>query len=221
MYIVNINKSVLILVDLKDKSSFKLNDKTYIVEYLGDGQQLMKYVFSLYFTPFKKRYIIVSKDLTKLKYDFKSLFKKIKAAGGLVFNEKNEILFIRKNNWWGLPKGKLKKTEKRKVAAIREVIEETGANNLEIVEKLGKTITVKKENGIWKLKTCHWYHMTAPNQLLKPQIKEGINKAVWISISDFNIINPRMYNSLQYVLDFVPFIIPENYRVLQPDAVTQ
>ncbi|MGF1926130.1 MAG: NUDIX domain-containing protein, partial [Bacteroidia bacterium] len=73
----------------------------------------------------------------------KSLFKgikkrcmSIKAAGGLVENAKREYLFIFRNKKWDLPKGKVEKGEKIKVAAVREVEEECGVK----IERRGKRL---------------------------------------------------------------------------------
>ena len=49
-----------------------------------------------------------------------------KAGGGLVYNKKNQVLFIFRNGKWDLPKGGIEKGEKIAYTAIREVEEETG-----------------------------------------------------------------------------------------------
>ena len=54
------------------------------------------------------------------------------AGGGLVFNSKKEILFIRRNGKWDLPKGKVEKDETYQAAALRETKEETGVQDLEL-----------------------------------------------------------------------------------------
>ncbi len=51
-------------------------------------------------------------------------FKNIEAAGGLVFNAKNEFLLIKRLGKADLPKGKIEKGEDPKTAALREVEEE-------------------------------------------------------------------------------------------------
>ena len=58
--------------------------------------------------------------------------KKIIAAGGLVLNEKNELLMIFRRNKWDLPKGKLDEGESIEACALREVKEETGLQKLKL-----------------------------------------------------------------------------------------
>ena len=51
--------------------------------------------------------ILIHSNLEALKKAFYKKFILIKAAGGLVTNEKGDILFIFRKNKWDLPKGKL------------------------------------------------------------------------------------------------------------------
>lgn len=48
----------------------------------------------------------------------------------MVYNQKGEILFIKRNGRWDLPKGKAEKRETIEETAIREVEEETMVENL-------------------------------------------------------------------------------------------
>ena len=57
----------------------------------------------------------------------------IKAGGGLVKNEKGEVLFMFRKGKWDLPKGKLDPGETMDACAVREVMEETGVSGLSIV----------------------------------------------------------------------------------------
>ena len=50
---------------------------------------------------------------------------KIKTSGGIVIKN-DKILFIRKNNRWDLPKGKLEEGVNSRDTAIVEISEETG-----------------------------------------------------------------------------------------------
>lgn len=114
---------------------------------------------------------------------FKHLKKKlpvVTAAGGLVYNPEGDILFIERNGRWDLPKGKVEKEEGIEEAAIREVEEETGVKDLEIVEFLQKTYHIFKRNGKYKLKVTHWYKMrTDYKGPLFPEESEGITKVKW------------------------------------------
>ena len=62
---------------------------------------------------------------------------KIKTSGGIVIKD-DKILFIRKNNRWDLPKGKLEKGVNSRDTAIVEIAEETGlqTKDLAIMKKL-------------------------------------------------------------------------------------
>ncbi|MDB4195885.1 NUDIX domain-containing protein, partial [Flavobacteriales bacterium] len=59
-------------------------------------------------------------------------FRIVEAGGGLVVNEKDEVLFIFRKGKWDIPKGKLEKREKIKHGAIREVEEECGITDPKI-----------------------------------------------------------------------------------------
>lgn len=131
----------------------------------------------------KGKLLYVNLYHTKKEKLLKHLHKKlpvVMAAGGLVFNEHNEILFIHRNGRWDLPKGKTEKKESLEDSAIREVEEETGVKNLEITRFIKKTYHIFKRNGKYKLKVTHWYEMrtnyTGP---LQPEESEGITKVKW------------------------------------------
>lgn len=113
----------------------------------------------------------------------KHLFKKLRvvtAAGGMVLNDKDEILFIYRKKRWDLPKGKTEKNESIEASAIREVEEETGVEGLEVTKFLEKTYHIFKRKGRYRLKVTHWYEMrTSYDGELRPETKEGIEKAKW------------------------------------------
>ena len=104
-----------------------------------------------------------------------------KAGGGLVYNQKREVLFIFRNGKWDLPKGGVEKGEEIEQTAIREVEEETGVGGLRILKKLPKTYHVFKRNGIYKLKITQWFLMETDFEgTTSGQIEEGIEKAEWL-----------------------------------------
>ena len=117
----------------------------------------------------------------KLWMHFLRHFPIVEAAGGLVRHEDGRFLFIHRNDKWDLPKGRIEKNEPIRIAAVREVEEETGVDGLEIVKPLIETFHVFNRNGKYKLKKTFWFEMkTASTVTLTPQLNEGIEQAVWV-----------------------------------------
>lgn len=140
-------------------------------------------------------------DLEKLKETFFKNFKVIEAAGGIVQNEKKEILFIQRLGKWDLPKGKIEKGEKEEQCALREVTEETGVTKLQLKKKVGETYHVYDEFGKHFLKISHWYHMTCPaKQVLKPQAEEHITQIKWVKTRDIKEPVKDTYPSVKDIL---------------------
>jgi len=105
----------------------------------------------------------------------------IKAAGGLVYNNENQLLMIFRNNKWDLPKGKLEENENLKECAIREVQEECGISGLSIINALQDTYHTYEVNEIKILKRTSWFTMyTNFKGSFVPQIEEGITEVVWV-----------------------------------------
>jgi len=108
-------------------------------------------------------------------------FKVIEAAGGVVYNEKKELLFIFRNDLWDLPKGKVEKGESVEKAALREVAEECGVTDLKLGQFLNKTYHIYTYKNRLIFKSTHWYKMTSRQKSkLVPQLEEGITKAVFL-----------------------------------------
>ncbi len=123
----------------------------------------------------------VSPDISSLKTRFQELTLPITAAGGIILNEKEEILFIRRNELWDLPKGKLDQGESPEDCAYREVKEETGIKSLNVLYPGEITYHIYLLNGKLILKDTHWFIMQAPdNQNFTPQFKENITRVEWM-----------------------------------------
>lgn len=142
-----------------------------------------------------------SNSVGKLKNHFFAIFKIIEAAGGLVFNAKEQLLCIKRLGKWDLPKGKLEKNESIEEAAIREVIEETGISSVEIEQFKETTYHIYQSpyhQNRWVLKPTYWYIMKyLGNETLVPQTKESITEAKWIDRNDLEIIKQQTYASLK------------------------
>ncbi|HEV3222260.1 MAG TPA: NUDIX domain-containing protein [Puia sp.] len=132
----------------------------------------------------------------------------IKAGGGLVKNEHEEVLFMFRRGKWDLPKGKLDPGESLESCAQREVKEETGISHLELVRFLIVTKHEYEEDGQIISKETHWWLMKSNgNQILIPQTEEDITELKWIGPSDFKIVQQNTYPSILDVLRAGGFFI--------------
>ena len=145
--------------------------------------------------------IIMNKDLKKLKKAFFKHFILIEAAGGIVQNEKKEILFIFRRGKWDLPKGKMEDTEIPEECAEREIKEETGLKRLVLKKKVGETYHTYDEYGKHMLKTSHWFYFTCNSkQELEPQLAEDITKAEWIKTKDIKMPVSNTFENIKDIL---------------------
>ncbi len=145
--------------------------------------------------------VIWNKDLEALKKSFFKQFTVIEAAGGIVQNDKKELLFIHRLGKWDLPKGKIEKGEKAEEAALREVTEETGVSNLTLKKKTGETYHVYDQFGKHFLKISHWYYMTcSSNQNLISQTEEDIMETKWVKTIDIKEPMKNTYPSIKNIL---------------------
>lgn len=141
--------------------------------------------------------------------DEKEILKKLKAkipvekaGGGLVFNDKNEVLFIYRNKKWDLPKGGIEKGEEIEDTALREVEEETGVKNLKIKRKLSKTYHIFKRNGRYKLKITHWFEMkTSFSGKMTGQLEEGIEKVEWVKPENIASCLNNSYENIKLLFE--------------------
>ena len=123
-----------------------------------------------------------------------------KAAGGVVQFD-GKILVISKYNKYDLPKGHVEHGETDKETALREVEEETGVKNLNIVKDLAYTYYIFPQKNDFALKQTHWYAMTTDfSQMPVAQNAEGIESALWLDEEDVNILKLNTYPSILEVL---------------------
>tara|TARA_B100001564_G_C20443169_1_gene579889 strand:- start:232 stop:729 length:498 start_codon:yes stop_codon:yes gene_type:complete len=130
---------------------------------------------------------------------------KKETAGGLVFNNKNELLLIYRKKLWDLPKGKLDFQETHECAALREVVEETGVlgSKLKLIKPLISTnyYSLKKNKTITK--TAKWFLMYYGNNdlTLTPDHDESISEAKWVPISELNAFLKSSRNYVSEVIN--------------------
>lgn len=125
--------------------------------------------------------IFVHPNLDELKKAFWKKFTIIQAAGGLITNDKEEVLLIFRRGKWDLPKGKLDKGETLEQCAVREVQEETGLKKIKLLAPLIITHHTYHEGTKFVLKESHWFSMNAKgDQKLVPQTEEDIHEIKWV-----------------------------------------
>jgi ADP-ribose pyrophosphatase YjhB (NUDIX family) len=127
--------------------------------------------------------------------------KVIMAAGGLVENEKGELLLIFRKKHWDLPKGKLDSGESLEECAVREVEEETGLKNVQLGELIDVTLHQYEENGESITKKTAWYKMRGSSgDTLTPQTEEQIEDIRWVAPSG---LEPYMQNTYANIIHII------------------
>lgn len=129
-----------------------------------------------------KRQVWVTDDVEGVYRAVGGQFPSIEAGGGLVENDRGEILMIFRHTRWDLPKGKLEACERIEDCAVREVQEETGITRLEQGQKLLVTTHFYRLNGEWVMKKTTWYRMKyTGNEAPVPQTEEDITAIEWVN----------------------------------------
>lgn len=125
--------------------------------------------------------ILFTHDFLSSKQLLWDQFTVIQAGGGLVENENQEILMIYRRGKWDLPKGKLDEGETLEECAVREVKEETGLKNIQLLNFLVTTYHTYHAFNQFILKETYWYRMrTISAQKLTPQTEEDIVQIEWV-----------------------------------------
>jgi len=147
---------------------------------------------------------IYAENVEEVWNTFSASFRNIEAAGGVVLNTKDEVLFIYRMSRWDLPKGKMEKGESKDLTALREVEEECSITDLSLEEFLSSTYHMYTErDGSKVLKITHWYKMHHhSNQQPLPQEIEGITKAEWKPQSEIKTeVFPNTFQNIRLILD--------------------
>ena len=128
--------------------------------------------------------------------------KRVIAAGGLVFNDQQELLMIFRYGKWDLPKGHLEKSQTLEQCAIREVSEETALQDLRITRSIG--VTEHEYYDRWlssdAIKEVHWYAMHTDGGELFPQIQEGIEWIRWVAPQELDQYLYNSYHNLRQII---------------------
>jgi len=147
-----------------------------------------------------KKITIYTNDLENIIHKIEKEFKLILAGGGLVVNDKKELLLIFRKGKWDLPKGKLEKGEELDQCALREVEEETGVK-VELGKFFGDTYHTYFRNKKHYLKQSRWYCMKSlDDSEMAPQTEEGIEETRWVPISKIKGYLPDSFSAIKWLL---------------------
>lgn len=130
----------------------------------------------------------------------KTTFRMAPAAGGIVVKD-GKIVSIVRNGIPDLPKGHIEKGESPENAALREVTEETGIGNLQIVKALPSSWHCYQVGEEWRLKRTYWYLMESRETIQpKPQTEEGITEIKLIGNEDIEAFLKGTFRSISEIL---------------------
>ncbi len=149
----------------------------------------------------RTRLHLVHSDPEELRAAIRSCFKCIEAGGGVVFNSEGEFLAIERLGLWDLPKGKLDEGENFEQAALREVQEETGLEDVEFGHLLTSSFHTYELKGRRILKETCWFEMNwkgSGEPVL--QSEEGITDYRWVDPGNMESIMEHTYASIRDVL---------------------
>jgi 8-oxo-dGTP pyrophosphatase MutT (NUDIX family) len=110
------------------------------------------------------------------------------SAGGVVYRMQSGrplYLLIRdsyKN--WGFPKGHIEKGEQPSAAALREVAEETGLDQVEVRSDIDVIDWYFRFRGRLIHKVCHFFLMETSATRTCPQRAEGISACTWVPFEE-------------------------------------
>ncbi len=203
MYEIYINEKPLIIISDDKVENFRNIDNILLAKYAGKPKFLLNYIDMMEKGTKFDKVVLYDSNVKKIYKDLKTIASPVKAAGGIVFNNKHELLVIFRKGFWDLPKGHIHKNEKKKDAGVREVMEETGLENIEVFNKAGKTYHIYK-NKTRHLKISYWYFMKGNQDFLTPQKEEDILEAKWVGPDEF-LQSYEMYASIRKLLKNLVF----------------
>jgi 8-oxo-dGTP pyrophosphatase MutT (NUDIX family) len=80
---------------------------------------------------------------------------------------------------WGFPKGHVEGQERADIAAMREVMEETGLRSLRLVGRVAAIEWFFRFRGSLVHKDCEFFLMESETSVTRPQKSEGITDCLW------------------------------------------
>ena len=197
---IYVNEVPLILANAEEAKAFSPSKTLIKSRYQGKHKYLYHFIDNLEKGKKVDKIVLFSKNFDQLKAHFWDILTVKEAAGGVIFNDKNELLLIVRDGYWDMAKGHIEEGETPEIAAIREVEEETGLKNIELGEFFHTTYHIfrnKKDKRV--LKVSHWFKMHSNDVEFTPQVEEKVEKVEWISPEKAKELKPIYRNILDLV----------------------
>jgi 8-oxo-dGTP pyrophosphatase MutT (NUDIX family) len=200
MYKVFFNERIVLLTDDFIRNFQLRYGLFYKYKNVADLRELLDFYWKL------KRIdtlFVFHHDIDELRERFKACFQQVYASGGLVRNEDDRYLIMKRRGKWDLPKGKLNSHETFEEAAVREVTEETGLHDLEIVTPMLSTYHSYFLDDQPILKRTSWFEMLYHgHEEPVPQFDEDITEILWVKRADLQSITGNTYLAVVDVLKY-------------------
>jgi len=190
------------VVLLSDRIDSDLTNGFDGIHKLGSDGELKKFLSGFESNEERQEAIIYHHNKHELFQRFRNCYKNLLAAGGLIWNpEKTHFLTMCRLGRPDLPKGKVEREESFEEAAIREVEEECGIRNPEIIAPIAPSYHVYHLGGQAILKETRWFEMIYHGDSTpKPQTEENISEISWISIQEAKEFAENTYPSIKEIL---------------------
>lgn len=173
----------------------------FTAPYTGKKKQIRQYVDLLDKSKNVRIVALYADKAEVLWADFCACFTRLEAAGGYVTNQAGQLLIFYRRGSWDMPKGKIDPGETPEQAALREVREETGLQQLDLGPFLAHTWHTYTQKGARILKCTWWYRMTTTDTQVKPQTEEDIEEIQWVDPKAWIAGKPTVYASIRELIE--------------------
>jgi len=173
----------------------------FTAPYIGKKKQIRQYLDLLDKNKNVRAVALYGETAEQLWADFCACFTQLEAAGGYVTNAEGRLLVFYRRNSWDMPKGKIDPGETPEQAALREVQEETGLQNVAMGPFLAHTWHTYTQKGERILKRTWWYRMTTTDTKVIPQTEEDIEEIQWVEPNAWLETKPVLYKSIREVIE--------------------
>ncbi len=127
------------------------------------------------------------KELSDIKSSDDDLTLRIREASRVILFDENKLiplLFVSKYNYHKLPGGGIDKGENKKMALIRECLEEVGSE-IEVSGEVGKIIEFRLKHNLRQTSYCYYGKIVSKGEpyFTEKELDQGF-KVVWLSLDD-------------------------------------